>query len=45
MVVSDNIFVFSNCDKYIVLWAEKICWAICFHRYSPNIRLKKDKFS
>ena len=44
-VVSDNKFVFSNCEKYIVLWAGKICWAIWFHLYSPNIRLEKDEFS
>ena len=26
-------------------WPGKICWAICFHLYSPNIRFLKDKFS
>ena len=30
----------SNYDKYIVLWTEKIC----FHVYSPNIRLRKERF-
>ena len=44
-VVSDKKIVFSNCEKYIVLWARKVCWAICFHLYSPNISLQKDKFS
>ena len=39
-VVSDNKFVFSNSEKYIVLWAG----GICFHLYSPNIRLQKNKF-
>ena len=31
-LVSDNKFVFINCGKYIVLWAGKICWALCCHR-------------
>ena len=44
-VVSDNKFVFSNCEKHIVLWAEKIYGAKCFHFYSLNVRLQKDKFS
>ena len=44
MVVSDK-FVFSCFEKYIVLLAGKICWAIGFHLYSLNIRLQKDKFS
>ena len=30
MVVSDNKFVFSNCKKYTVQVAGKICWARCF---------------
>ena len=29
----------------IVLWTGKIWLAICFHLYSPNIRLWTDKFS
>ena len=45
MVVSDNKFVLSCLEKYVVLWAGKICWAIDFHLYSPNISLQKDKFS
>ena len=44
-LVSDNKHVFSNCEKYIVLWAGKICWVTCFHLYSPNIRLQKEKNS
>ena len=44
-VVSDRKFVASNCEKYIVLWAGKICWAIYFHLYSRNLSLRKDKFS
>ena len=43
-IVLDNKFVFSDCEK-LVLWAWKICWTACFHPYSPNIRLRKDKFS
>ena len=39
-----NLF-YSNCEKYIVLWVGKTCWAICFHIYSPNIRLQNEKFS
>ena len=31
-----NLF-YGNFEKYIVLWAEKTCWAICFHVYSSNI--------
>ena len=31
--------------KNIVPWARKIYLAICFHFYSSNIRLGKDKFS
>ena len=42
-LVSDNKLVFSNCEKYIVLWAGKICWVTCFHHYSPKIRLQKGK--
>ena len=45
MVVPDNKFVFICFEKYIVLSAGKICWAIGFHLYSLNIRLQKDKFS
>ena len=45
MVTLDNKFAFSNCEKYIVAWDEKICWATCFQFYSPNIRLQKGKFS
>ena len=45
MAFSKNKFVFSNCEKYTVLWAKKICWAICFHLYSPKARFWKDKFS
>ena len=45
MVVSDNKFVFSCFEKYILPWARKICWVIGFHLYSPNIRLTDDKFS
>ena len=28
MVVSGNKFVTSNCEKYIVLWAGRVGWAI-----------------
>ena len=35
LLVSDNKFAFSNCQKYTVLWAGKICWATCFHIHSP----------
>ena len=38
-------FLPSNCEKYIVLWAGEIYWRICFYVYSPNLRLRKDKFS
>ena len=44
-MVSDNKFVFSSCEKYIVQWTWKICLAICFHLYSPNIRLGENNFS
>ena len=44
-IVLDNKLVFSNFGKYIILWARKTCWNICFHPYSPNLRLWKDKFS
>ena len=44
-IITDKKFVFSNWEKYIVLWAGDICRAICFHSYSLNIRLRKDKFS
>ena len=43
-LVSDSKFVYSNCRKCIVLWIWKFCWATSFHPYSPNIRLRKDKF-
>ena len=42
-IVSDNKFVSSNCGKYIFLWAGKVCLAACFHPYSSEIRLWKDK--
>ena len=29
----------------VTVWAWKICWATCFHIYSPDISLQKDKFS
>ena len=45
MVVPENTFVFSCFEKYIVLSVQKICWAIGFHLYSRNIRLRKNKFS
>ena len=38
-VISNNKLVF------IVLWIGKICWAICFHLHSPNVRFQKDKCS
>ena len=44
-IAADNKFVFSNCEKYIALYAGKHCWAACFHSYSPYIRLWKNKFS
>ena len=44
-IVSDNKFVFSNYEKYIVLWAGKICWSTCFHLCSLKIRLWKDYIS
>ena len=35
MVVSGNKFVSSNCEKYIVLWTEEICWTnMCFRLWS-----------
>ena len=39
--VSDNKFVTSNCEKYIVLWAGEICGATCFHSNSPNKAAKE----
>ena len=44
---SDNILdnVFSNCEKYIVLWDGKICWTKCFHPHSLKVRLRKYIFS
>ena len=44
-IVSENEFVSSNCGKHMVMWASTICWAICFHLYSPNVMLRKGKFS
>ena len=44
-IVSDNKYVFSNCGKYIVLWAGEISFATCFYPHSPKIRLWKDKYS
>ena len=44
-IVLDNKFVFCNCEKYVVLWAGKVCWATHFHLYSPKTRLWKEKFS
>ena len=43
--VSDNKSVFSNYEKYVALWAGKVCWATHFHLYSPKTRLRKDDFS
>ena len=44
-LVSDNEFVFGNCEKYSDQGVGKICRATCFHLYSPNLRFQKDKFS
>ena len=44
-IVSDNKFVFSNWEKYAVRWVGETCWATCFHSYSPNATLRKNKFS
>ena len=44
-IVSDNEFVFSNCEKYIFLWVGKFCRATCFCPDSPKIRLQEDNFS
>ena len=38
-IVSDNKFLFSNLEKFIILWAGEVCWATYFHSFSPNIRL------
>ena len=35
--------MFSVTEKDNFLWAGEICWAACFHLYSPKIRLWKDK--
>ena len=40
-MVSGNKFVFSNCEKYTVLWADQICWSTCFYSHSPKLRLRK----
>ena len=40
-MISGNEFVFSNCEKYTVLWADQICWSTCFYSYSLKIRLRK----
>ena len=39
------IYIFSNSEKYIVLWAGKICWSTCFNLCSLKIRLPKDYIS
>ena len=44
-IVSNNKFAFSKCEKYVVLWAGKVCLATRFHLYSPKTRLRKDNFS
>ena len=44
-LISDSKFVFNNFDKCIILSAGKICWATCFHLYSPNIKFQNDTFS
>ena len=36
IIVSDNKFAFSTCEKYIVLWAAEIYWATNFCSYLPN---------
>ena len=36
---------FQNCEKYIVLWVGKICWATYVQNCSPKMRLRKDIFS
>ena len=43
-IFSDK-FIFSNWQKYIVLWTEEICEPTYFHSFSPNLGLGKDKFS
>ena len=35
-IVSETKFVFSNCEKYIVLLPGNICWSTSFHPYSVN---------
>ena len=44
-IVSNNKFVFSKCEKCVILWAGKVCLATRFHLYSPKTRLQKDNFS
>ena len=34
-----------NILPYGLGWGGKICWAICFYLFSPNIRLQNDIFS
>ena len=41
-IVSDKKFTLSNSEKYIVLWAGKICWSTCFNLCSLKISLPKD---
>ena len=43
-IVSHNIFV-SVTEKCILLWVREIYCVTCFHPYSHNVRLLKDKFS
>ena len=44
-IISDNKFVFSNWEKYVVRRVVETYRATCFHSYSPSIRLRKKKFS
>ena len=41
IIVPDNKFAFSNCEKYIVLWAGENCLVTSFHSYLSNIRLRE----
>ena len=41
IIVPDNKFTFSNCEKYIVLWAGENCLVTSFHSYLSNIRLRE----
>ena len=53
-IVSENKFVFSNCEKYIVLWNGKNCWGYTFsfllsqhkvvRRYIFSTPLQKGKY-